>query len=78
MSTVWGMCFFLMANFGTIGDKKDSSANATKGFFLEKNAKFAIFWGKKSLKSPYLDSTFPEVAKSMEDSNCFLLSFSDL
>jgi hypothetical protein len=32
-----------VANFGTIGDKKDSSANATKAFFLEKYAKFAIF-----------------------------------
>jgi hypothetical protein len=32
-----------VANFGTIGDEKDSRANATKGFFLEKYAKLAIF-----------------------------------
>ncbi len=36
--------------------------------FWEKRAKVAIFWGKESLRFPYLDKSFLEVAKTKQDS----------
>jgi hypothetical protein len=56
--------------------KKKLSANCRKAiffFWFQKNAKFAIFWRKRSYKSPYLDNEFLFVARTGQESFFFLM-----
>jgi hypothetical protein len=59
---------FFLAKFDMAAKTIKSSGMCANGFFERKGKRFAIFWGKKSQKSPYLDNEFLEITRTKQGS----------
>jgi len=71
--------FKSLENLGILATKVNKNPLwMVQRIFWEKRAKVAIFWGKESLRFPYLDNTFLEVAKTKQDSKKILFFCSQI